>query len=272
MKRLPFPTIQQLLHFTAPYYIANVLIILSYSPMRLQWMRHGRSAYARVQEAQDISKYEEQCAQAVLAIISAKLLWQRPTIASFFADLFLYIKGALITITFFADQRLCLYFCLVSLFVYMAAPQPFDDFVGDTKVELLTTETFSNLVVGAASTTKWLVLFFTPNKHAHNLNADFAALSNQCSSDIQRFGRVNMAISPDVLAANADSYVLYQGSGLVMFQNGCETSCLPDSKSEVDASTLTFSSIKEKFGLTEVKATSEAQKPTAKKGGIKRRK
>lgn len=272
MRQIGFPTFQQLLHFTTPYYVANVLIIISYAPMRLKWMEHGLSKYARVKDLQDVATYEEQCAQAILAIVSAKLLWQKPTVATFVADLFLYIKAALITITFFGDQRLCVYFCITSLCVYMAAPQPYNDFVGDSKVELLTTESFPDLVSGAAKNVKWLVLFFTPNRHAHNLNADFARLSNLCSNEGQHFARVNMATSPDVLAANAESHILYQGSSLVMFQDGCEVGCLPDRTEEVDASTLTFSSIKLKFGLQEIDSSTEARSSSTKQKGVKRHK
>lgn len=265
------PSMQQLLHFTAPYYIANLLILASYIPMRLHWMQQGLSKYARAQNLEDIPQYEEQCAQAILFIVSAKLLWQRPTVDSFLADLFLYTKAALITVTFFADQRLCMFISLASLFVYIAAPKPYNDFVGNSKVESLTTESFAQ-VVTASSDVKWLVLFFTPNKHAHNLNADFAELSNQCSVEGQRFGTVNMATSPDVLAANAESYVWYQGSSLVMFQDGCEVCCLPDSESEVSASTLTLRNMKDKFGLKDVHTSSEAQGSVPNRADVKRRK
>lgn len=272
MRRLQLPTTVSLRHFTAPYYIANFIIIASYAPIRLHWMEHGLGRYARVQNFKDVVTYEEQCAQAILAIISAKLLWQKPTVASFVADLCLYIKAALVTATFFGDQRLCVYFCIASLFVYMAAPQPYDDFTGESKVELLTTQTFSELVGAAPESVKWLVLFFTPNRHAHNLNADFARLSVLCTDRTQRFGRVNMATSPDVLAANAESYILYQGCSLVMFQNACEVRCLPDKADAVDASTLTFDSIKVKFELKEVDNTHKPPSNPAKRTDSKRRK
>lgn len=247
---LGLPSLQQTLHFTAPFYIANCLIIMSYWPMRLQWTQHGLSKYARAGDIEALPKYEEQCAQAILTIVSAKLIWQKSRLDSFVADLFLYIKGALITVTFFADQRLCAYFCLASLIVYMTAPQPYFDYVGDSNVELLTTDNFPDRVLNDKSGIAWLVLFFTPNRYAQGLNADFAALSVQFAEG-QRFGRVNVVGSPDVLADHVESYALYQGSIVVKFQKGTKIGCLPDNTAEANASTLSVDSIKQKFGLGE---------------------
>ena len=233
-------------HFASPYYVVGLLTLLSYIPVRLHWSRQGLSKYARLRSLAEVSSWEYQCFGMIGIIFCMKSVRERLTLDVVLGDVLLYCKGVILTITFMADPRICVYFSVVFLLAYLLAPQPYRDYSGPNNTRLLTLKTFNEDIRSTASRQKWLVLFFMPGKVGRQLNQVFASLSLSHADHDLAFARVNAQAEPDV-ASSVDITLEMSSSGaaLVMFQNGQETRRL----SRQDHQDLNASDIIKEFDL-----------------------
>lgn len=235
-------------HFVSPFYIANALIILTYLPVRLHWSQHGLSKYTRLTDPAEVYDWETQCGGMILFVLSIKSLRERFTLDVLLADVFLYCKAAILTITFNVDPRVCAYFGIVFLLAYLMAPQPYRDYIGPHRTELLTSSTFTEQVTDKVVPTKWLVLFFAPGKVGRQVNAVFASLSLSYADEKLHFGRVNTQ-APDAATYNGiSSTSSFYGATLVMYKDGQETCRLPR-EATTDQSVMSADNIAKVFEL-----------------------
>lgn len=214
---------QSVQHFLSPYYAINTMTALAYIPVRLHWIQHGLSKHTRLEEIDDLYKWETQCSSMILFVLAVKSLRQQLTLDVVLADAFLYIKAALLTVTFMVDPRVCAYFGIAFLLAYLMAPQPYRDFLGQHKTELLNSSLFQHNIIGGSAGTKWLVLFFMPGKVGREVNTVFASLSLAYASNQLHFGRVNVQSSPDLAhSQGVQSKTSFHGATIVMYIEGKE--------------------------------------------------
>ena len=213
--------LENLRHFISPYYVINVLMILGYIPARYHWYQHGLSKYARLDDLDDVYKWESQCSSMVLFILAVKSLRVQLTLDMLLADVFLYIKGGILTVTFMVDPRVCIYCGFIFFLAYLIAPQPYRDFLGQHKTETLDLQSFQNRIIDESSGMSWLVLFFTPGKVGRQVNTVFASLSLSFADAQFHFGRVNVHKCPDLAAYQGiQAQTSFHGSTLVMYREG----------------------------------------------------
>lgn len=248
---------RNLKHFVSPYYIFSTLLILSYLPVRYHWWQHGLSKYTRLDGETQVYDWESQSGGMILFVLCIKSLRERFTLDVLLGDVFLYCKAAILTITFMVDPRVCCYFGIVFLLIYLMAPQPYRDFIGPHNTELLTTSTFTRKVIDGPGGKQWLVLFFTPGKVGRQVNAVFASLSLSHTDDKLLFARVNTQASPDAAKYNGvDAKSSFYGANLVMYKDGEEVQRLPKEAS-TDQSAMSADNIARVF---ELDATAEQPK------------
>ena len=210
-------------HFLSPYYIVSTTMLLAYLPVRFHWYQHGLSKFSRLEDMDDVFKWESQCSGMISFVLAVKSLRQQLTLDMILADAFLYLKAGLLTITFMVDPRVCAYFGIAFLLAYLMAPQPYRDFLGRNNTELLNLSLFQNKITDGLAGTKWLVLFFTPGKIGRQVNLVFASLSLAYASDQLHFGRVNVQSCPD-LAHHQDvqAKTSFHGATMIMYTEGKE--------------------------------------------------
>ena len=141
-------------HFLSPYYVVNTIMAFAYLPVRLHWCQHGLSKYSRLEEIDDVFKWESQCAGMILFVLAVKSLRQQLTLDMVLADAFLYIKAGLLTVTFMVDPRVCAYFGIAFLLACLMAPQPYRDFLGRHNTKLLNLPLFQENITDGSSGTK----------------------------------------------------------------------------------------------------------------------
>ncbi len=219
---------QNVRHFGSPFYIANALMILAYAPLRLHWYQHGLSRYTRLDDPAQVYEWESQCAQMITFVLAIKSMRDRFTLDVLLGDVFLYCKAAILTITFMVDPRVCAYFGIVFVLLHLMAPQPYRDYTGAHNTRLLTSSTFTELVVEGAANKRWLVLYFKPGKVGRQVNAVAASLSLTYADDNLHFGRVNTQANPDATQyVGVNAKASFHGATFVLFQNGQELQRLP---------------------------------------------
>ena len=203
-------------------------MILAYAPVRQHWYQHGLGKYSRLDDSAQVYNWESQCTQMITFVLAVQSMRDRFTLDVLLGDLFLYCKAAILTITFMVDPRICAYFGIVFVLLHLMAPQPYRDYTGAHNTKLLTSSTFTQLVIEGAANKRWLVLYFKPGKVGRQVNAAAASLSLTYADDNLHFGRVNTQANPDAtqyigLSAKAS----FHGATFVMFQNGQELQRLP---------------------------------------------
>lgn len=243
-------------HFMSPFYIANILMILAYLPVRLHWSQRGLSKYTQLEDPAKVYDWESQCSGMILFVLTLKSLRERFTLDVLLGDIFLYSKAAILTITFVVDPRVCAYFGIAFVLAHLIAPQPYRDYAGTHNAELLTLSTFTEKVLGGPASQRWLVLYFKPGKFGRQLNAMFASLSLSYGDKLH-FGRVNTQATPEV-ARYSDVHVKssFHGATFVMFQDGQELQRVPKEATS-DQAVMSADNIAKVF---ELDATLDQQK------------
>jgi len=250
---------QNVRHFGSPFYIANALMILAYAPIRLHWYQHGLSKYTRLEDPAQVYDWESQCAQMITFVLAIKSMRDRFTLDVLLGDVFLYCKAAILTVTFMVDPRVCAYFGIVFVLVHLMAPQPYRDYTGAHNTKLLTSSTFTELVVEGAASKRWLVLFFKPGKVGRQINAVAASLSLTYADDNLHFGRVNTQANPDTTQYNGvNAKASFHGATFVLFQNGQELQRLP-TQATTDPTIMSADNVTKVFQLD---AASDLSKST----------
>lgn len=236
-------------HLLSPYYFVSTMMLLAYLPVRAHWDTHGLSKYSRLEDMNDIFKWESQCSGMISFVLAVKSLRQRLTVDMVLADAFLYLKAGLLTVTFMVDPRVCAYFSIAFLLAYLMAPQPYRDCLERHNTELLKLSSFPNKVTGGLPGTKWLVLFFTPGKIGRQVNNVFASLSLTYASNQLHFGRVNVQSSPD-LAHNqgVQAKTSVHGASIIMYSDGKEV-CQHPTGATTDPAAMSADIIAKVFDL-----------------------
>lgn len=239
-------------HFLSPYYFVSTMMLLAYLPVRAHWDAHGLGKYSRLEDMNDVFKWESQCSGMISFVLAVKSLRQQLTVDMVLADAFLYLKAGLLTITFMVDPRVCAYFGIAFLLAYLMAPQPYRDCLGRHNTELLNLSSFQDKVTDGLPGTKWLVLFFTPGKTGRQVNIVFASLSLAYASNQLHFGRVNVQSSPD-LAHNQGMQAAssFHGANIVMYSGGKEV-CQHPTGATTDPAAMSADIIVKVFDLDKV--------------------
>ena len=236
-------------HFLSLYYTVNALLIIGYVPVRFYWYQHGLSKYSRLKNLDDVHNWESQCGGMILFILAVKSLRSQLTLDSLLADVFLYIKAGIVTVAFMVDPRVSIYVSIVFLLTYLMAPQPYRDFAGHHKTELLSMQSFQEQVVNGPPGTCWLVLYFMPNKIGKQVNAVFASLSLTYADDQLHFGRVNLQSSPALAASSGfQAQSSYYGASIVMYKGTVAVRRHPE-QSSVEPAIMSANSIAKAFEL-----------------------
>lgn len=220
--------------------------MLSYFLVRLHWAQHGLSKYARLRSEKEVSDWELQIFGMIGFILCIKSVIERLTLDLLLGDILLYFKGAILTLSCMVDPRVCVYFSVVFLLIYLLAPQPYRDYTGPNNTTLLTLASFNEKVLQGRARDRWLVLFFTPGKVGRQVNRIFASMSLSYADEKLQFGRVNAEADSDI-AAYAD-VSLAMGAALIMYTDGQETCRLPE-KGSTEVPVMNANNIAKVFHL-----------------------
>lgn len=245
-------SMESLRHFLSPYYIVNTMLLLAYIPVRCHWDQHGLSNYSRLEDMDDIFKWESQCSGMISFVLAIKSLRQQLTMDMILADTFLYFKAGLLTVTFMVDPRVCTYFGIAFLLAYLMAPQPYRDCLGSHNTELLNLSSFQDKITHGLPGTKWLVLFFMPGKVGRQVNIVFASLSLAYASNQLHFGRVNVQSSPDLAhSQGVQAKTSFHGASIVMYSDAKEV-CQHPTGATTDPAAMSADTIAKVFDLDKV--------------------
>ena len=249
---------ENLRHFTSPYYVINTLMVLGYIPARCYWYQHGLSKYTRLGDLDDVYKWESQCSGMILFILAVKSLRVQLTLDMLLADVFLYIKGGILTVTFMVDPRVCIYCGFMFLLAYLTTPQPYRDFLGQHKMEMLNLQSFQEKVIDESSGMSWLILFFTPGTVGRQMNTVFASLSLSFANAQLQFGRINLQNCQYLVASQSiQAQTSFHGTTLVMYREGVAVQRHP-TDSSADPAMMSADNIIKVFKLDQSTTTQPA--------------
>ncbi|KAL4853602.1 Thioredoxin-related transmembrane protein 2 [Chlorella vulgaris] len=225
--------------FVAPYYLSNVLLLASYL---------------------------EKFALTLLGMAVMMKFWRRQSMDSFLSDAITYGKSAVALMVWYMDWRICIYYCLLYIVIYLLFPQPI--FRGASCLEHFTPASFHSMVLQdpQPADVAWLVEFYAPwAPPCIHLEPVFAELSLTYTNDKLRFGKVDASRWSQLAKQHKVAVygALPQLPTFVLFEKGKEVGRIPHvfEDGSVASMKIRRQDIVVAFGLEDYLEASRTKKP-----------
>mmetsp|Transcript_37002 Transcript_37002/g.104458 ORF Transcript_37002/g.104458 Transcript_37002/m.104458 type:complete len:316 (+) Transcript_37002:263-1210(+) len=222
------PRLRGLWRFTDLYYIANLLLLLTYPFARFYVIHVAQFAYKRlIFNELELWDWEKHALQ-LLGVVMAVKGWKALSMDSLFADFFLYTKSIVLAITYAIDLRIFVYYVIAVLVLFMIAQQPC--YTGPDKIKYFTPGTFKWEVQETHKGVTWLVELYAPwSPLCIHLEPVFADLSLKYATDKLKFGKLDLGRWPAIASElKIDvSGATQQLPTIIMYEKGEEVGRIP---------------------------------------------
>eukprot|EP00951_Prasinocladus_malaysianus_P009410 scaffold68662_cov37-Prasinocladus_malaysianus.AAC.1 len=222
------PRLRGIWRFTDLYYLGNFLLIISYVFARNYVIYSANFSYARVLVSQaDLLSWEKQ-AFSVFGVVMAVKAYKALSLDMFFSDFFLYAKAVLFALSYASDWRICCYYVIAFVLMFLVAQQPC--YTGPDNIKYFTPGTFKWDVQENHKGVTWLVELYAPwSPPCIHLEPVFADLSLKYTNERFKFGKLDVGRWPQIgpeLRVDVNG-ATEQLPTIIMFEAGEEIGRIP---------------------------------------------
>jgi hypothetical protein len=100
--------------FFSAYYIANVLLTMSFVFVHRWFLEYSDMKYSRLADRRDLLAREQQASTLLFISLTLKF-FRRQSLDAFFSDAFSLSKGVIALLTFYMDMRVFAYYLIMYL-------------------------------------------------------------------------------------------------------------------------------------------------------------
>lgn len=174
------------------------------------------------------------------------------TLDEWVESLLLWSRVTVLVLLYLTDTRIMGWYLVLMGVLWQALPAP--RYMGKRNITALNPARIESSIVKGDKKVMWLVLFKAAwSRHCDFFEPAFAELSLQYSTDLLRFGSVEVVQWPDAAKKfNIDtSHSSYELPSLILFEKGVEAKRLPpiDAKGQVQAVKLDKEGVVKYFDL-----------------------